>query len=55
MPTNEIVQPNSNAPVDRMTLGVTWVRPSATGSKDMVNPAGGGSTLAGSGKPYCFE
>ena len=52
MPNNHIASPAQAAPVDRLTLGVQWIRPEATGIEGKVNP----STPTGHTKGYnCFE
>ena len=52
MPNNHIAAPAQAAPVDRLTLGVQWIRPGATGIEGKVNP----STPTGHTKGYnCFE
>ena len=50
MPTNDITSPTLAAPVDRLTLGVQWIRPGATGIEGRVSP----SMFAGYSSS-CFE
>lgn len=53
MPHSEVSIPVSTAPVDRLALGVKWVRPGAAGINGTVDPSYapgfGGCTV------YCFE
>ena len=49
MPNIDIATPASSAPIDRLALGVGWVRPGVAGIGGTLNPSGLGLVL------YCFE
>ena len=58
MPNNHIAAPAQAAPVDRLTLGVQWIRPGATGIEGKVNPSYSSSAVFCfdyTKDPYCFE
>ncbi len=50
MPSIDIATPVSSAPIDRLALGVGWVRPGVAGIGGTLNPSWNGT-------PYnnCFE
>ena len=51
MPNIDIATPASSAPIDRLALGVGWVRPGAGSIGGTLNPS-----LNGAGWGYnCFE
>ena len=61
MPRTEIIWPVSSAPIDRLALGVGWVRPGAGNIGNTLNPASavsghvtGTYALCGNGN-RCFE
>ena len=61
MPRTEINSPVSSAPIDRLALGVDWVRPGAGNIGNTLNPASavsghvtGTYALCGNGN-RCFE
>ena len=61
MPRTEIIWPVSSAPIDRLALGVGWVRPGAGNIGDTINPASavsghvtGTYAVIGNGN-RCFE
>ncbi len=49
MPRSDVVTPVSSAPIDRLALGVGWVRPGVAGIGGTLNPSADGNV------PYCFE
>ena len=49
MPINHISSPAQAAPVDRLTLGLQWMRPGATGIEGKVSPSYSSSAV------FCFE
>ena len=53
MPSIDIATPVSSAPIDRLALGVGWVRPGVAGIGGTLNPSNG--SLARYGPPWCFE
>ena len=53
MPSIDIATPVSSAPIDRLELGVGWVRPGVAGIGGTLNPSNG--SLARYGPPWCFE
>ena len=61
MPRTEINSPVSSAPIDRLALGVGWVRPGAGNIGNTLNPASavsghvvGTYAVCGNGN-RCFE
>ena len=54
MPNIDIATPASSAPIDRLALGVGWVRPSVGGIGGTLNPLGYQTPF---GRTYwlCFE
>ena len=55
MPINDVATPTPMAPIDRMSLGVGWVRPIATSMGVTVNPTQFWQGKAWEGKANCFE
>ena len=53
MPNIEINSPVSSAPIDRLTLGFGWVRPSAQGISGMTQPSYSIKSVINGG--FCFE
>ena len=53
MPSNNVASPASSAPVDRLTVGVAWVRPSAHGINGMAQPSFSPRSVINGG--FCFE
>ena len=51
MPRTEINSPVSSAPIDRLALGVGWVRPGAGNIGDTINP----SSAENDYRRGCFE
>lgn len=51
MPSTEINSPVSSAPIDRLALGVGWVRPGAGSIGDTINP----SSAENDYRRGCFE
>ena len=53
MPSTEVNSPASSAPIDRLALGVGWVRPGAGSIGGALNP----SSAATLNNPFwnCFE
>ena len=49
MPSIDVSTPVSSAPIDRLALGVGWVRPGVAGIGDILNPS------IGPRNPSCFE
>jgi len=49
MPSIDIATPVSSAPINRLALGVGWVRPGAAAIGHNLNPCSGLCTV------YCFE
>ena len=57
MPSIDIATPASSAPIDRLALGVGWVRPGVAGIGGTLNPswvAGDARACGGCGM-FCFE
>ena len=52
MPSIDVNSPISAAPIDRLALGVGWVRPGAGGIGGTLNPSG---YTHGVCSAYCFE
>ncbi len=60
MPNIDVISPVSSAPIDRLALGLGWVRPGAAhigGSLSLSSPgvAGIGLKGGGGGGYMCFE
>ena len=53
MPSNNVASPASSAPVDRMTMAVAWVRPSAQGINGAAQPSYSIKSVINGG--FCFE
>ena len=53
MPSNNVASPASSAPVDRMTMAVAWVRPSAQGINGAAQPSYSIKSIINDG--LCFE
>ena len=52
MPRFDVSAPVSSAPIDRLALGVGWVRPGVAGIGGTLNPSHFRTPL---GMPLCFE
>ncbi len=50
MPSIDVNSPISSAPIDRLALGVGWVRPGAGGIGGTLNPSSSFGGIC-----YCFE
>ena len=56
MPSIDVATPVSSAPIDRLALGVGWVRPGVAGIGGTLNPAYGGACEGNDGTgAWCFE
>ena len=55
MPSFDVTSPFTSAPIDRLALGVGWVRPGAAGIGGTLNPSTPGSTFSPGGRVMCFE
>ncbi|CAB5016183.1 unannotated protein [freshwater metagenome] len=53
MPSNNVAAPASSAPVDRLTMAVAWVRPSAQGINGAAQPSYSIKSVINGG--FCFE
>ncbi len=53
MPSNNVAAPAISAPVDRLTVAVAWVRPSAHGINGMAQPSFSLKSVINGG--FCFE
>jgi hypothetical protein len=56
MPNIDVNSPVSSAPIDRLSLGVSWVRTGAGSIGGSLNPAGAGGCIGCfNGCIMCFE
>ncbi|CAB4694108.1 MAG: hypothetical protein F2675_00760 [Actinobacteria bacterium] len=51
MPSFDVTSPFTSAPIDRLALGVGWVRPGVAGIGGTLNPSG---YTHGACSAYCF-
>ncbi len=55
MPNIDIATPASSAPIDRLALGVGWVRPGVAVIGGTLNPSSITLPYMQNRTPYCFE
>ncbi len=55
MPTFDVNSPVSSAPIDRLALGVGWVRPGVAGIGGTLDPAGYCDVPSPACAAFCFE